>query len=252
MRYSDKGFTLIELMVTIVIATIVGLALTNLYRGFAEQNKQQRRIAEVRSQLTRVSELIERDIRMAGYGLAGTGIRPTLGDPDDEILIFRDDSKGETALASAPASGGTCIHVEDPASITSDQWLCLMGADTLYRQVADIALSLTSCNIPVTEPLPAGHGFAIGDKVLLVTGIQYSIGTDGGVNSLIRNQNGKEIEIPSISILEIAIKNSEGNEITANFENARSLFFRVGGVPSGSTTSETVETTIEANPRNYH
>ncbi|MBD3321175.1 MAG: prepilin-type N-terminal cleavage/methylation domain-containing protein, partial [Chitinivibrionales bacterium] len=222
----NNGVTLIELAVTIAVAAIVAGVVAKLYYNFSKQNQHQRSLAELRSNMTRVSELIERDIRMTGYGISGNGIEElTLNEGNDEILLVFDNGDGTTSLAEGPSSGASCINVAGPALIRSGHWLALIGEDTLFREVGDISgFSQENCNIPLTEPLPTPSGLEAGDGVTVLAGVEYYIADDNdGGTSFVRKKNGKEMRIPYISKLEIIPRDGSGNDLSSEFENTRSV-----------------------------
>ncbi|MEK8090018.1 PilW family protein [Thermithiobacillus plumbiphilus] len=67
----QQGFTIVELMVALVISLLASIG---IYSVFSQSEAQQRRTAETQDmwQQARIAmTMIERDVRMAGYGLAG-------------------------------------------------------------------------------------------------------------------------------------------------------------------------------------
>ncbi|MGB3398914.1 MAG: PilW family protein [Candidatus Deferrimicrobiaceae bacterium] len=68
-RFSEAGFTLVEVMTAMII---LGIAMTAAYATFQFQHASftvQNRVAETQQNLRSVLEVMERDIRMAGYGI---------------------------------------------------------------------------------------------------------------------------------------------------------------------------------------
>lgn len=71
-KTSQKGFTLIELMVTMVIFVLVIAAVSNVFTGLLTQFKQQSRISETNVEKTVGLEILRQDLEAAGYGLPWT------------------------------------------------------------------------------------------------------------------------------------------------------------------------------------
>jgi type IV pilus assembly protein PilW len=90
-RFSEAGFTLLEVMTAMVI---LGIAMTAAYATFQFQHASftvQNRVAEAQQNLRSVLEVMGRDIRLAGYGIPAAvnlppGLLPT---GDNTIRNFR-------------------------------------------------------------------------------------------------------------------------------------------------------------------
>lgn len=66
---SKKGFTLIELMVTMVVFVFVIAAVSNVFTGLLTQFKQQSKISETNIEKAIGLEILRQDLEGAGYGL---------------------------------------------------------------------------------------------------------------------------------------------------------------------------------------
>ncbi|MGB9715458.1 MAG: prepilin-type N-terminal cleavage/methylation domain-containing protein [Thermodesulfovibrionales bacterium] len=93
---TQKGVTLIELLVGIAIFSIIIAGVYGVYVSQLKHTTREHRIAESEMELEIVKNFIERDIAMAGYGLAddygGLGFSPvgigaTNSDPDTLTLM---------------------------------------------------------------------------------------------------------------------------------------------------------------------
>jgi len=69
-KQNNKGLTLIELMVTVAVLSIVLAGIYTVYVTTARHSAREYKIAESEMELEIVKNFIERDIAMAGYGLA--------------------------------------------------------------------------------------------------------------------------------------------------------------------------------------
>ena len=65
----EKGFTLVELMITMVIFVVVIAAVSQIFTGLLTQFKQQSKIAETNIEGVVGLEMMRRDIERAGYGI---------------------------------------------------------------------------------------------------------------------------------------------------------------------------------------
>ncbi|OGW56765.1 MAG: hypothetical protein A2Z09_04280 [Nitrospirae bacterium RBG_16_43_8] len=80
----EHGFTLVELMITMVMFLLVIIAASNVFTGLLTQFKQQSKIAETNIEGAVSLEMLRRDIESAGYGLPWnvTGVVDADGDGD--------------------------------------------------------------------------------------------------------------------------------------------------------------------------
>ena len=71
---SDSGFTLVELMITMVIFVFFIAAASQVFTGLLTQFKQQSKIAETNIEGIVGLEILRQDIEHAGYGLPWYGL----------------------------------------------------------------------------------------------------------------------------------------------------------------------------------
>lgn len=74
MMKREEGFTLVELLVTMVIFVLFMIAATTVFTGMLTQFKQQTRLAETNIEGIVGLEIMRQDIEGAGYGLAWNGL----------------------------------------------------------------------------------------------------------------------------------------------------------------------------------
>lgn len=69
MKKNERGFTLVELMITMVVFVLVIAAASNIFSSILNQYKQQSKIAETNIEGSVGLAMMGRDIEQAGYGL---------------------------------------------------------------------------------------------------------------------------------------------------------------------------------------
>jgi prepilin-type N-terminal cleavage/methylation domain-containing protein len=103
MRRSDSGLTLIELMITIVVASLVAASTFVFFAGQQRIYDTQTKLLNVQQSVTAAMELLTRYVRASGTGLLGC-VRPDSDgagpDPGDAPPIGP-----ATPLTAAPAAG---------------------------------------------------------------------------------------------------------------------------------------------------
>jgi prepilin-type N-terminal cleavage/methylation domain-containing protein len=107
MMKREDGFTLVELMITMVIFVLFITAATNVFTGLLTQFKQQSRLAETNIEGIVGLEIMRQDIEGAGYGLPWDGLI-TYTETADDPYSLNDASAGvPKAVVSANAAAFT-------------------------------------------------------------------------------------------------------------------------------------------------
>lgn len=124
----ESGFTLIELMVTMVIFVFAIAAASQMFIDMLSQFKQQGKIAETQIEGIVGLELLRRDIEHSGYGL------PWNPDPLPayaEAVDFADTAHSELIFNDAPA--------DPPRAILSGNGIGMNGSDVLVIKAVNVA-----------------------------------------------------------------------------------------------------------------
>jgi prepilin-type N-terminal cleavage/methylation domain-containing protein len=97
----DAGLTLVELLVTLVVASLVAASTYVFFTGQQRMYETQTKLLNVQQNITAAMEMMTRYVRVAGAGMLGC-IRPSANslDPGDPPPVST-----STALANAPATG---------------------------------------------------------------------------------------------------------------------------------------------------
>jgi type IV pilus assembly protein PilW len=122
MKNTDKGFTLVEILISLTISTVVMSAIYQTYDSLQQSYIIQQEIAHMQQNLRAAMFMMVRELRMAGYdptGKAGAGIitatpaSPAVPAVDALIKFTRDlngdwdtDDSGEDITYSLYTSGG--------------------------------------------------------------------------------------------------------------------------------------------------
>jgi len=87
MQINTKAFTLVEMLVTMAVSTIIIAATYASYDLVAKQYKKNLDIAEMHTSGRAIMQIIERDIRMAGFEYRATNGKVTYGTISNPLLI---------------------------------------------------------------------------------------------------------------------------------------------------------------------
>lgn len=100
-----KGFTLVELMISIVISSIIMLGVVSVYSSSRKGQKINESIARIQENLRFAADMMTRDIRMAGYtGCKGASVTNALSDTTSLPYKFENAVTGfEGGVSTFPA-----------------------------------------------------------------------------------------------------------------------------------------------------
>ncbi len=188
---SEGGFTLVELLVTVVVASMVTMSTFMFFAGQKTVYETQTKLLNVQQNLWAAVETVTRNLRAAGTGMTGcirpdsdAAIGPDSGDPGPWgatppqtglrvwMQVARPSYAANTAARIPPLwiqNGGGGLAT-DPDAI----WVAYgVGASGNYRDV-DLATVASNMDSVISTPLPvAGFpsptaAFRVGEFFLLV------------------------------------------------------------------------------------
>jgi len=243
---SNKGITLIEVLVATVVAGIVATIAFRAFARFSAQSAEQQRIAVTQDRLTRLTQLLEKDIRMAGYGLPGNGLHVwdnTTG--SDSVAFYTAEATYTTQLALATSSGGDTICVDDDGAGAVGGGLCLEDGDTvIYREIAGFKHNQPCGDKVLIRPSLPSHVFEVDPTTVYFTDrVSYRIRS----GTLLRKRNGSGStdmggEIDGLNVYAL---NDSSDTLTGNFDSTRVLALTV------ESSRRSISETVKAILRNY-
>ena len=187
-----RGFTLVELMVSLVISSLLVGMILSIFTRMSTAYRTQQHIAELQQVLTSAQELIQRDVRQAGFALpdgfrskgpdgvhAAVELRDNAsGFGPDELHVFYGDSS-----AQAKVTGFNSTDVDDAfTSFTVDE----------IDRFDDDDLVVISINLP---PEPIGSEGVVYTRfeacvvrLQQIAGATFTVRTNGDWNDGNNNQ----------------------------------------------------------------
>lgn len=127
-RASRRGFTLIELMIALTISALLVGMIMAIFTRMSTAYRAQQYVADLQRTLTAAHDVIQHDVRQAGFGLpdgwkksGGQGVRPAVEIRDhtstpDEIHVFYADSSAQARVMTIdtnPTNGFTTFTVDN-------------------------------------------------------------------------------------------------------------------------------------------
>lgn len=217
-RTDQAGFTLVELIVTLIVMTIVSLALANFIANWL----QAATLAQARSNLLNNAETaldtINSDIRLSGD--ADTNNRwpdqyaPNA--PTDE-LSWQSGSQ-ILILAKVATDKNNNVIFSDPSKYITekDNEIYYLSGNTLYRRTLASANSDDSAQ--TTCPLPQASSSCPADKIIATNVKDFSVEYYDADENEVTPTNARAIQL-SITLA----STQDGHEISASY-NTRMVF----------------------------
>jgi prepilin-type N-terminal cleavage/methylation domain-containing protein len=175
MKKREEGFTLVELLVTMVIFVLFMIAASTVFTGMLTQFKQQSKLAETNIEGIVGLEIMRQDIEGAGYGLAWNGFvtySEAAGDPLSLNDAPTDVPKAIVSKNNATFSGSNAIFdgtdylvvrsVTVARNAASDKWT-LLSAASPYVKTWKTAGESDPGSPPVSENLQST------DRVIVIS-----------------------------------------------------------------------------------
>jgi len=164
---SQRGLSLIELMIAIAIGSFLTLGLTELFSNSRQTYRVQENLSRLQENARFAMQIISRDIRMADYaGCKNSSINDSTNHIDTTSANY-DATLHEfvSAVQGNNGTAGASIALDDPDTLT------ILNAADSGVSVQPPFGPLPSSDINVT----AGHDFEQGDIILLADCTQSDI-----------------------------------------------------------------------------
>ena len=144
-RARAAGFTLIELMVSLVIASVLVFMMLSVGARLVVAFRVHQKVSSVQQVLSATRGALEHDARHAGLGLSqGFTIAADLGanrhapvrvinadDGPDEVAFFYADPTVEAVVVAAPVPTATVLNVDDATGFAVGDLVVLSTPDTI-------------------------------------------------------------------------------------------------------------------------
>jgi type IV pilus assembly protein PilW len=244
-RGSIKGFTLIELMVGIAISLVMLLVMGGVLANANRQSSTTTSGADAQITGAIGAHIVERDLRMAGYGM---NIAALLG---CEVYAYDKLSSGATARYFIFSATPVTI-VSGNTTVTSANPFGLPDSLTITYGTSDVGLSATKLSAASTGIDEANFkvsnrfGFHKGD-VILLAGTTDAYSPDATTKQPTAGTNGitdcalaQVTDVPTTSGLTDNIAHTSGSYTDASSNTAFARYNKPSGIGIPFTTSATV------------
>jgi hypothetical protein len=251
-KRSGAGFTLMEAMVALVICTFLFMLLLTIFGSFQKISKFQQSSAELESQFLLSSQIIEKDIRLAGFGIPGNGLYPrNFGTGDFSLVVLSNVENVQTTLSQDAGSGGGEITVKSSAGISGQSWVCLCRDSTVrFYQIGRVGLHCGSDTVVLKDSTLTKSWNQDSVRVYFAKGVEYGVTLINGKRTLVRTAPTSSIAIGA-SIDSFAVcQKTPASSTVGDFSRTKTLGITIGGRVGQAGRSVAVTRSFDVEIRN--
>ena len=260
----NKGFTLLELLLSIFATSLLISAIGGLYVSYMKSNMKMKELLTLRRQFAYANQLLEKDIHMAGFNLPGNGIQIDIATIDHTMFLLKNEQGLQTRLFQSAGTGDTYIFAADAinvfSNVVSNDWVCLYNSTSgtiEYLEIINDPEPQTDGSWRVSfglEALDNSWDFNNTD-VYFAKAVRYSVdGTEPEV-AFVRSTPQNDFKISKdITKLVITPRDSIGMDLTGFFPGADDRIRRVGIElikPIPDNTDNPISSSVEVSIRNF-
>lgn len=160
----ERGFTIIELLVVVLIFGFVLMATSDMFVGILRGYKQQSKITETNIEGIIGLEMLRRDIEHAGYGLPWTMSGASYSEATDAIALAYNDSSSNPPRA--------ILSGIDTRDTSGRAYLVIKAINVATNDTCKKWTFLTSTGVPAppwTSTNPASENLNSTDRVIVIS-----------------------------------------------------------------------------------
>lgn len=202
---SNRGITIMELMITMLIGSLVTTAAVQFYISQHHHVIQQRDVSDVQQNLRASMQEITDNVRMAGYGMP-TWLDPIVAsdtNPDSIQLFYMNRPTGRASIEHPMPNTSAELRLDghDLSAFTDGMWAYIydpateVGEFFLMTKVQYAAQHIQHNTMPLSQAYPRGS------IVIAVESYKYYVDNSDTLNPvLIRDRLGEGPQVFSESI----------------------------------------------------
>ncbi len=250
-----SGATLIELMVAMFIGSLVVMGAYQAYNYVTKSTARENEKALIQKDIVTITERLGKDIRMAGNGLPGNGIRVALyTDKSDTLELFYNNELTGAKPAANILYDDVKLFAANCVGAKADGYICIAGrsVDTIYRQISRVGNNASGVDTIHLDGKVGAGTFLIDSTMLhYCDRIAYEIQTVDGEGTLVLSKNAMGVPLGSkIDTMNITPKNKAGTVLTGGFENTSLIEVLVGGYIGKGANRNMLSETMQVGIRN--
>lgn len=254
MIHNQNGKSLVDLIVGITVGAIIVAGAFQLHNVFIKGNKAVKNESVLQEHLARANQVLEKDIRMAGFNVPGNGLVVDQSVTGAHVLrLLINEENYITTLSVAAAPTDVKLFVADASDASVGMWVALYEDDDIaYYEISHVGIRVGGPDtITVFNALT--DDWAAGDtEIYIATCYKYSLEMSGSVKSLVRRTYSDSYTISEeIDGMTVTAKEADGTPVTVNFLDARSVSVQLDSqIEDVNSNEKTVTNKVEAAIRN--
>ncbi len=254
MIHNQNGRTLIDLIMGITVGAIIVTGAFQMHKAFIKGNQAVKNESVLQEHLARANQVLEKDIRMAGFNVPGNGLVVDQFVTDAHVLrLLINEENYTTNLSIAAGPTDVKLFVADAGDAAVSMWVALIKMDTIaYYEIAHVGINPSGSDTIIVFSALTKH-WAVGNTdIYIATCYKYSLEMSGSVKSLVRRTHNDSYTISEeIDGITVTAKEADGTPVTVNFLDARSVSVQLDSqVEDVNNNEKTVTNTVEAAIRN--
>lgn len=247
----QTGFTLIEVMVSTVLAAILMTALFRLWGDNQSASLRLGNKADFRDKATLATTALNRAITMAGFGMSKLDvIARGHADSTDTLILYHNPEERRTTLRDTARVGSNYLLVFNDSGFAEGGRLAI--TDSLHQEYAVIAGitgdSASGFRLQLASPLQ--HRFDPGVPDIFPA-VREKFYIDRDSHDLVKDSEGSESVLASeITEFRVELKDASGNP-SSSYKSIRVVTFALAGkfkAPEGTFNQMRFSSTVI--PRN--
>ncbi len=231
-RKNVSGMTLVEIMIALFICSLLFALLFAVYGSFLKVSKFQKSSSDLETQCMLAIRVIEKDVRLAGFGIPGNGLYPyNSGTQNFRFVLMSNEDNARTTLCQDTKIGDSDIKVKNAAGIVADQWVCLVQSSApVFYAIARVGSRSGSDTVFLKDSTINTVLSKDSTQVYFAKSVQYTIKTENKVKSLVRTSFTNSITIgAAIDTFTVCPKDKAGADLGGNYTQAKMLGITLGG-----------------------
>ncbi len=187
-----RGFTILELIVALALASIGSIAVFSIMRGQIQASYDQGRVGDAQANARVAIDFIVQRVEMAGFGLPGTAVF---------VANELDNSLGGDAATTYPGTDVFEVRARDPRGT----WNVQGGSSAALLNLYPLGIAPAPFNAPITDIVwPYGQRLMIFVTLGQVATLQTAAKKDLGVTSVALNAGQSQNYTPATQQLDQA------------------------------------------------
>src|SRR5512133_3293476 len=233
-KNNASGATLIELMVAMFIGSLVVIGAYQAYNYVTKSTSRENAKALIQKDIVAITERLGKDIRMAGNGLPGSGIRLRLNtQSSDSMGVFYNHELTKAKPVADIGYSDVKLFVDNCVGAKAGGYVCIEGIsiDTVYNRITRVGNNSTGVDtIHLEEKVGAGTFPIASTTVYYCKGILYLLGATPSDEGLtVRIDNASLLLGKYIDTLNVIPRSNTGAVLGSDFDAIASMEVMVGG-----------------------